>query len=108
MERDIAREAQMPLHRGSGTPVVTRDLNVDFVMIDEIGRTVPCTITRAAIEYLSRPHSVRQFERLDAYVTWQDSIEHAANDKYDAYRFVDGRIMITVGDVAHMLTLRPS
>ena len=95
----------MPLHRGSGTPVVSGDLNVDFVMIDEIGTTVPCTVTRDAIEYLSGPGSAQQFDRLDAYTEWQDSIEEIANDKYNAYRFVDGRIMIDAGDVARMSTL---
>jgi hypothetical protein len=95
----------MPLRRGSGTPVVSGDLNVDFVMIDEIGTTVPCTVTRDAIEHLSGPASAQQFDRLDAYTEWQDSIEQIANNKYNAYRFVDGRIMIDAGDVARISTL---
>jgi hypothetical protein len=93
-------EVRMPLHRGSGTPTVSGDLNVDFVMIDEIGTTVPCTVTRGAIEYLSGPASAQQFDRLDTYTEWQDCIEQIANDKYDAYRFVDGRIMIGADDFA--------
>jgi hypothetical protein len=84
--------------------VVSGDLKVDFVMIDETGTTVACTVTREAIEYLSGPGSAQQFDRLDAYTEWQDCIERIATDKYDAYRFVGGRIVIDVGDVARIST----
>lgn len=94
----------MPLHRGSGTPLVSGDLNVDFVMTDETGTTVLCTVTRDAIEYLSGPALARQFDRLDAYTKWQENIELIASDKFDAYRSVDGRIMIEVDDVSTIST----
>jgi hypothetical protein len=71
----------MPLQRGDVQGYDYNRMAVDFTMLN-LGKTIPCAISTAAMDDLEGRHDVRAEQRVDQFMRLREVIEEKASRKF--------------------------